>query len=421
MHKRHWIITGLLFLLSLGFCFAQRDQHEIQRKQKELQKLRDDIEKYEKRILESDKKEQVTLGRLDDLERQSDLIRQLVQKLHDEELQLTTEIDTARSSIAGLENQLHFLQSHYANYVRSVYKNGRVYDIEVLFSSKSINQLYIRIQYLKRFSEQRAKDLQGIAANKSELEQKNYTLQDKLQREHLLISEKTIEEHNLNKTYAARRTVLKKIRKDKTMFKKQLSRKTEAYGQIEKMITDLIEKERIRKEHEEAERRARELAEARKKNEKKILPEAPSLPESEEGTAGENFGLKKGKLRWPVKNGSVHAHFGNQVHPVLKTITQNSGIDITTPIGSAVYAVADGEVSVISFIPGFGNILIINHYNGYRSVYAHLSDILVRESQKIAEGAVIGKSGDTVERPLLHFEIWKEREKQNPENWLVKR
>jgi len=109
------------------------------------------------------------------------------------------------------------------------------------------------------------------------------------------------------------------------------------------------------------------------------------------------------------------------VHPVLKTITQNSGIDITTPIGSAVYAVADGEVSVISFIPGFGNILIINHYNGYRSVYAHLSDILVRESQKIAEGAVIGKSGDTVERPLLHFEIWKEREKQNPENWLVKR
>ena len=182
MHKRHWIITGLLFLLSLGFCFAQRDQHEIQHKQKELQKLRDDIEKYEKRILESDKKEQVTLGRLDDLERQSDLIRQLVQKLHDEELQLTTEIDTARSFIASLENQLHFLQSHYANYVRSVYKNGRVYDIEVLFSSKSINQLYIRIQYLKRFSEQRAKDLQGIAANKSELEQKNYTLQDKLQR-----------------------------------------------------------------------------------------------------------------------------------------------------------------------------------------------------------------------------------------------
>ncbi len=86
MHKRHWIITGIFFLLSLGICFAQRDQHEIQRKQKELQKLRDDIQKYEKRIQESDKREQVTLDRLDDLEHQSDLIRQLLQKLHDEEL-----------------------------------------------------------------------------------------------------------------------------------------------------------------------------------------------------------------------------------------------------------------------------------------------------------------------------------------------
>ena len=125
MHIRHWIITGFFSLLSLSICFAQRDQHEIQHKQKELQKLRDDIQKYEKRIQESDKREQVTLDRLDDLEHQSNLIRQLVQKLHDEELQLTTEIDTARAAIASLENQLHFLQSHYANYVRSVYKNGR--------------------------------------------------------------------------------------------------------------------------------------------------------------------------------------------------------------------------------------------------------------------------------------------------------
>jgi septal ring factor EnvC (AmiA/AmiB activator) len=424
MHTKHWIIAVLVLLVSPGICFAQRDQHEIQRKQKELQRLRDDIQKYEKRIQESEKREQVTLDRLDDLEHQSDLIRQLVQKLHDEELQLTNEIDTARTSIASLENQLHFLQSHYANYVRSVYKNGRVYDLELLFSSKSINQMYIRIQYLKRFSEQRAKDLQGITTNKSELEQKNFTLQDKLQHERLLISEKTHEEKNLNKTYSARQDVLKKIRQDKTMFKKQLVRKTEAYKQIEQIIADLIEKEQIRKEREaaerraETERRAKELAEAHKR-EKGTVP--PLLPEPEEEHTGENFGHKRGTLRWPVKNGTVQTHFGNQVHPILKTVTQNSGIDIATPVGSSVYAVAAGEVSVITFIPGFGNILIINHYNGYRTVYAHLSDIMVRESQKITEGTVIGKSGDTVERPLLHFEIWKEREKQNPEFWLVKR
>jgi murein DD-endopeptidase MepM/ murein hydrolase activator NlpD len=54
-------------------------------------------------------------------------------------------------------------------------------------------------------------------------------------------------------------------------------------------------------------------------------------------------------------------------------------------------------------------------------VYAHLSDITVSESQHVIEGAVIAKSGDTVAGAILHFEIWKEREKQNPEWWLASR
>jgi murein DD-endopeptidase MepM/ murein hydrolase activator NlpD len=120
-------------------------------------------------------------------------------------------------------------------------------------------------------------------------------------------------------------------------------------------------------------------------------------------------------------HGTVQTSFGNQIHPVLKTVTQNTGIDIATPSGSDVYAVADGEVAVLSFIPGFGNVLILNHINGFRTVYAHLSDVLVSESQHVTEGTVIAKSGDTVAGAILHFEIWKEREKQNPEWWLTNR
>ena len=133
------------------------------------------------------------------------------------------------------------------------------------------------------------------------------------------------------------------------------------------------------------------------------------------------FEKRRGKLRWPVARGTVQTPFGNQTHPVLKTITQNTGIDIATPSGSDVYAVADGEVAVLSFIPGFGNVLILNHSNGFRTVYAHLSDVTVSESQRVTEGTVIAKSGDTVAGAILHFEIWKEREKQNPEWWLAKR
>jgi septal ring factor EnvC (AmiA/AmiB activator) len=392
-------IVTLLFLFSFH-AGAQRSEREIKQKEGELQKLRSDIQAYEKKLLESEKKEKVTLDRLDNLERQSNLIRKLIGKLREEEVGITAEIDTAKEAIGGLEKRIQSLKSHYANYVSSVYKKGRVYDLELLFSSKSINQLSIRIQYLKSFSEQRAKDLHAIVESKTALEQKNEQLQTKLQSERQLIIEKTREESKLKLTFSKRQVVLGKIRKNKKTYKEELSRKTEAFKQIEKIIADLIEKERIRKEREEAERKQRELTAVDTKN---------------------SFMQRKGKLRWPVMHGTVQSRFGNQVHPILRTVTQNTGIDIATPAGSNVYAVADGEVAVLSFIPGFGNVLILNHFNGYRTVYAHLSDVTVTESQRITEGTVIAKSGDTVAGAILHFEIWKEREKQNPEWWLSSR
>jgi len=411
------IFSLALFLVFTLPAMAQRPTKEIKQRENELQKLRTDIQAFETKINESEKNEKVTLDRLDDLEHNSVLIRQLIQKLREEELGMTVEIDTAKNAIANLEGQLQFLQSHYANYVRSVYKKGRVYDVELLFSSKSLNQLSIRIQYLKKFSEQRAKDLQGISENKTILEQKNEQLQLKLQRERQLLTEKTHEEGNLQKTFSQRQMVLKNIRKNKRTYQKELMRKTEASKKIENLIADLIEKERLRKEREEAERRERLAAEARERDLKKtVLPPTPKPIETKESLA---FEKRQGKLRWPVLRGTVQTPFGNQTHPVLKTITQNTGIDIATPSGSDVYAVADGEVAVLSFIPGFGNVLILNHNNGFRTVYAHLSDVTVSESQRITEGTIIAKSGDTVAGAILHFEIWKEREKQNPERWLT--
>ena len=59
--------------------------------------------------------------------------------------------------------------------------------------------------------------------------------------------------------------------------------------------------------------------------------------------------------------------------------------------------------------------LILNHSNGYRTVYAHLADVNVVEAQRVKEGTVIGKSDDSISGSMMHFEIWHDRDKQNPE------
>ena len=387
---------------------AQNGNKEIAKSEKRLAELRSEIEAYEKKLKESEKRERSTLDRLDNLERQGNLIRRLIKNLREQEQQITGDIHGAREAIGELEMHLAALKTEYANYVRSVYKYGRVYDVELLFSSKSINQLYIRIEYLKRFSEQRAKDLRAIVEKKSDLETQNDQLHANLARQRRLLAEKTTEESSLKKKMSQRQRMLASIRKDKRAFQQELKRRNESAREIEKMIADLVEKERVRKEREAAAARDREKLAA--------IP----LPTPEVESVA-SFASLRGRLRWPVSSGTISSRFGEHEHPILKTKTQNTGIDIGVRSGSNVSAVADGEVSIVTFIPGFGDVVILNHYNGYRTVYGDLAEINVVENQKVEAGQVIGKSGESLQGSILHFEIWKDRDNQNPELWLAKR
>jgi septal ring factor EnvC (AmiA/AmiB activator) len=318
--------------------------------------------------------------------------------LRDDEKRLRRQIDTTRATIDELRNQVSFLKNHYAQYVRSAYKYGRTYDLELLLSSRSVNQALIRARYLQRFSQQRRNDLARLTTKQEEIERQNLILQSQLTKQREIIVEKSREEARLQRSMKQRKQVLADIRKNKKNFQREMERKRIAARDIEQLIEKLIEEERIRREREEA--RARERKEP--------------VPAPATGA----FDAMRGKLRWPVDKGKLVARFGMQQHPILKTVTQNTGIDISVPPGTDVHAVAPGEVSTIWWLPSFGNLVIINHYNGYRTVYAHLSEIEVREGEKVHEGMRIGKSGESLAGPLVHFEVWKFKEKQDPELWL---
>jgi septal ring factor EnvC (AmiA/AmiB activator) len=411
----------LLFVLPTVSLPQQRGEKEIRKKEKELQSIRADIQAYEEKLRRSEAREKSTLDVLDDLENQSNLIRKLLKTLKDEESDITNEIKQTRQSVISLELQLQQLRTTYAGYIQSLYKHGRVYDLELLFSSKSVNQLLIRIEYLKKFSQQRAKDLAEINKKKNALESENSRLEGALASERQLIAEKTRERRNLTEKLGRRRIVLRDIKKDKKKFAKALDRKKAAASQVEKLMADLIQKEEERKAEEAAERERR-LAAARAARTSDNTA-TPAVPESDVSNPVSSFAVLEGRLRWPVDNGSVAkgGRFGRHVHPDLKTVTQNTGIDITARNGSNVYAVADGEVAALSFIPGFGNIVIINNYSGYHTVYAHLAEISVAKSDKVRAGDVIAHSGESVDGSVLHFEIWREHDKLNPETWLAKR
>jgi len=112
---------------------------------------------------------------------------------------------------------------------------------------------------------------------------------------------------------------------------------------------------------------------------------------------------------------------GLETHPRFGTQVRNDGIDISVPVGTPVRAVAKGRVDFANDdYEGVGGMVVLNHGDGYYTIYSHLSDVNVSTGTEVQAGVVIGPSGETgsLKGPVLHFEVRKGSSPLNPESWL---
>ena len=113
----------------------------------------------------------------------------------------------------------------------------------------------------------------------------------------------------------------------------------------------------------------------------------------------------------PLKDfsiGQAGASVGKKINPFYKTVVMHTGMDLLGATGTDVMATADGIVSVTQRSKrNEGNLIVIDHKNGYSTTYSHLGDVLVRKGQKVKQGDVIGRVGlsGMSFAPHLHYEI----------------
>ncbi len=120
--------------------------------------------------------------------------------------------------------------------------------------------------------------------------------------------------------------------------------------------------------------------------------------------------------------GFVTRGFGIHPDPFTGSYQPHNGIDIAAPRGTAVCATAEGIVTSTSYQAGLGNLIIIDHGNGYTTSYGHLSKIMVACGHKVARGEVIGQVGSTgySTGPHLHYEVHQNNRPLDPANFIVK-
>ena len=136
-----------------------------------------------------------------------------------------------------------------------------------------------------------------------------------------------------------------------------------------------------------------------------------------------SFASNRGRLPWPCEKGFISGTFGEHPHPVLERVkVKNNGVDITTEQNAQVKAVFNGKISKVMSFPNLNNVVIVRH-GEYLTVYSNLEMVSVKEGQEVTTRQTIGKVHTNVEeqKTELHFEIWKGKMIQNPENWLAGR
>lgn len=126
-------------------------------------------------------------------------------------------------------------------------------------------------------------------------------------------------------------------------------------------------------------------------------------------------GGKRSFFAWPVR-GVLTSGFGPRIHPISGEPDFHEGIDIEVPEGTEVYAACAGRVIVAGRHSGYGLYVVIEHSNGYRTLYGHLSEIGVYRGQFVEGGQRIARSGNTGNStgPHLHFEILQYGRPLNP-------
>lgn len=391
-------LSFLLVAVPIGLSSQTEDiDEDIQFHSSELDRLRSEISDFQKRIRETSLREKSALEWLVELDEEISLVRNLLYRLKKEEKTKQEVIVQTELEIQEKEREYWDLQERYARRVVDVYKKGRLSDLEILLDSDSWRQAIYRSKYLKIISNYDRALGDQIQATLNEVSGRRETLKKELRDMERIDREKSVRKKWLEKRRRMRNSEIVQLKRNQQEYSKAIQERQEAAKEMEAIIATL-----------ERERAARLAELEKRRREEQLLATA-------------DFSVLKGKLPWPVE-GKIVSRFGSHRNPTLKTVTENTGIDIKGPAGRQVRAVHDGIVTTVTYIRGYGNTIIIDHGGGFYTVYTHVSDVEVGENDYVRIQDVIAHVGDSgsFEGAKLHFEIWGNRRKLNPELWLRK-
>jgi septal ring factor EnvC (AmiA/AmiB activator) len=289
-----------------------------------------------------------------------------------------------------------------------------------LLSSENFSQAYKRLQYMKQYSSYRKMQGDEIKDKTQKLADYNAKLSGQKTEKELLLAEQEKQRQDLEKEKQEQEKIASSLKKDKKQIAAEIKKKQQEYQRIDAQIQRLIREAIAEANRKAAAERAKANPKTTTVAETRKIEESTKIVLTPEGQLiSNNFKANKGRLPWPVEKGAITLGFGNQTHPVYKSLTiHNSGVEITTESGASARAVFGGEVTKVIVISPLNKAVCIQH-GDFFTIYQNLSSVTVNAGDKVSPKEVLGKVRTNPEgKTILKFMISQNTNYVNPSLWL---
>ena len=390
MYRYLKIILLYIVLLSVPTGVYAQDTKAQEEKKAKLER---EIAIIDKQLAENASKSSSMLADLNLIRKKVSNRKELVNQSDRQIKKYNDDIYLKQLEINKINRRIQTLTENYAKLVRSAYKHrdARVWYMYML-ASENLGQAFRRFGYFKNMSDQMKDEAQKIRQAKVELEEEKEILSQLKAEAEKIKAERVKELENLKKDETKADNVVKQLNKSRKTYQNQLNAKKKEVQALNKEIEKLI---------------AAAMKKTTSSGKKTVVDEKLAA----------EFVKNKGKLPWPVE-GAIVGKFGSHKHPVFNIVMpQNNGFDLAVSKGEKAKAVFDGVVSQVMVLPGYNQCVMVDH-GDYYTLYCKLRNVTVKADEKVKTGQVLGTVDTINGQTQLHFELWKGKTAQNPENWL---
>lgn len=340
--------------------------HTLGERRAQLRRVLDRLTRSRSQLRETRRRERRVLGELEGIDRTKEAAERRLGELAAELSQSRVNAQAAATQLAVTERRLEAHRARLRGRLRDVYTYGRTGYAEVLFGAGDFGEFVTRWHFISAIVQADGRLLASYEADLEEYQALQETLRREQSQLEALTAQARLRREEIARQEQAKRAMLSRLQRERAAY--------------ERMVQDLEED-------------SKELEVLILRMQTGAAPQ-PALA---------------GRLRtfiWPAR-GPFTSGFGLRRHPIFGIRRMHTGVDIGASRGAAVAAAADGRVIYAGWFGGYGKIVIIDHGGGISTLYAHLSQILTDEGQRVRRGQIVGRVGSTgySTGPHLHFEV----------------